>query len=162
MHAHLYGEVAVHQLSRQRRVSWSQARASPHLPLSPGQELSLANRCNLGRLGQWRETCPRSFDLSSCFFLFCVTVLDSCLYFYAVVTCLLFLLPAQEGGACFPGHSPSVLGWSFLPIKLRTPSITFSYHPIPEYSFWKGPAHRGGKQSETGCCHLLNQFFDPN
>lgn len=150
MHAHLYGEVAVHQLSRQRRVSWSQARTSPHLPLSPGQELSLANRCNLGRLGQWRETCPQSFDLSSCFFLFCLTVLDSCLYFYAVVTAFSSsFLPRK---VVLASQDILLVSWVDLsyPLNLEPLQSPFPTTPSQSTHFEKVLLIEGGNKAKQG------------
>lgn len=76
-------------------------------PLSPGHESSLANRCYLGRLGQWREGCPQSFDLSSCFFL-------SAWLFWTLVSIstLLWLLSLPP---LFPRTFSYCLGLTFSP-----------------------------------------------
>lgn len=115
----------------------------------------LANRCYLGILGQWREACPQSFDLSSYFFLFFLTVLNSCLYFCVVVTAASSsFLPRNKmfvSQNIFRVSSVDL----FCPLNLEYPQASFPNTPITEHSF---PKRSCSQREETKQNRVLPFF----
>lgn len=97
----------------------------------PKSSTSLANRCYLGRLGQ---------------FYFCVVGTSSSSSF----------LSRKEVFVSQNILRVTCVGL-FWPLNLESPQASFPTTPITEHE--KNPVHRGNKENKTGYCHLLNRFL---